>query len=63
MASMKAALVRKVPVLLDYTYYHFTRCKIVVLMVLIIEVCEVIRLLHKHLKSENPLIFHNFLCF
>ena len=43
--------------------YHYTHCKILVLMVLIIEACEVIRLLHKRLKSENPSGFYPFPCF
>ena len=57
MVSTKTALVREALTLQDYTYYHYTHCKIPVLMVLIIEVREVIRLLHKCLKRENRLVF------
>ena len=63
MVSTKTALVREALALQDYTYYHYTHCKIPVLMVLIIEACEAIRLLHKPLKRENPSIFYPFLCF
>ena len=58
MATIKAALVRKALVLLDYTYYHFTQCKTRVLMVLIIK-AE----FQKYLKSQNTLIFYPFSCF
>ena len=57
MVSTKTALVREALTLQDYTYYHYTHCKIPVLMVLIIEVREAIRLLHKCLKRENRLVF------
>ena len=53
MASIKATLVREALVLQDYTYGHFTHCKIPILTVLIIEACEVTRFLHDHLKTEN----------
>ena len=39
------------------TLYHFTHCKILVLMIVIIGLCEVIRIYQKHLKSGNPLTF------
>ena len=52
MVSIKTALVREALVLQDYTYYHYTHRKIPVSMVLIIEACEEIRLLHDHLKRE-----------
>ena len=63
MVSIKIALVREVLALQDYTYYHYTHRKIPVLMVLIIEACEAIRLLHKRLKRKNPSVFYPFPCF
>ena len=60
MVSTKTALVREALALQDYTYYHYTHRKILVLIVLIIEACEAIRLLHKHLKRENPSVFYPF---
>ena len=61
MVSTKTALVREVLALQDYTYYHYTHRKILVLMVIIFEACEAIRLLHKRLKRENLLSFSVFL--
>ena len=55
MVSTKTALVREALALQDYTYYHGILT--VKLMVLIIEVCEAICLLHKRLKRENPSVF------
>ena len=43
-------------------YYHYTHRKISVLMVLIIEACEAIRLLHNCLKSEFSILFRDFDC-
>ena len=57
MVSTKTALVKEALALQDYTYYHYTHHKIPVLMVLIIEAYEVIRLLHNRLKHENPSVF------
>ena len=51
MVSIKTALVREALALQDNTYHYYTHCKIPVLMDLIIEVCEVIRFLHKRLKK------------
>ena len=62
MVSIKTALVREALVLKDYTYYHYTHRKIPVLMVLIIEACEVIRLLHDDLKREFSILFREFDC-
>ena len=62
MVSIKTALVRETLVLQDYTYYHYTHCKIPVLMVLIIEVCEAIRLLHDRLKRKFSILFREFDC-
>ena len=48
-----------------YDKYHFTHSKIPVLMVLIIEACDVIQLLHERLKSEIlsfSIIFRVFNC-
>ena len=63
MVPTKTALVREALVLQDYTYYHYTHRKILVLMVLIIEACEAIRLPHKRLKRENPSVFYPFSVF
>ena len=63
MVSTKTALVREALALQDYTYYHYTHRKIPVLMVLIIEACEAIRLLHKCLKRKNPSVFYPFRVF
>ena len=60
MVSIKTALVREALVLQDYTYYHYTHRKIPVLMILIIEACEAIRLLHDRLKREFSIIFYPF---
>ena len=62
MVSIKTALVRETLALQGYTYCHYAHRKIPVLMVLIIEACEVICLLHKRLKSENT-VFYPFPCF
>ena len=61
MVSIKTALVKEALVLQDYTYYHYTHCKIPVLMVLIIEACEAIRL-HDRLKREFSILFCEFHC-
>ena len=60
MVSIKTALVKEALVLQDYTYYHYTHRKIPGLMVLIIEVCEAIRLLHDRLKREFSILFVSF---
>ena len=62
MVSIKTALVKEALVLQDYTYYHYTHRKIAVLMVLIIEACEAIRLLHDRLKHEFSILFCEFDC-
>ena len=62
MVSIKSAIVREVLELQDYTYYHYTHRKIPVLMVLIIEACEAIRLLHDRLKHEFSILFREFDC-
>ena len=60
MISIKTALVREALVLQDYTYYHYTHRKIPVLMILIIEACEAIRLLYNRLKREFSILFREF---
>ena len=60
MVSIKTALVKEALMLQDYTCYHYTHRKIPVLMVLIIEACEVIRLLHDCLKREFSILFREF---
>ena len=62
MVSIKTALVREALELQGYTYYHYTHRKIPVLMVLIIEACEAICLLHDRLKREFSILFHEFHC-
>ena len=65
MVFTKTALVREALAIQDYTYYHYTHRKIPVLMVLIIEACEAIRLLCKRLKRKNPsisILFRVFDC-
>ena len=58
MVSTKTALVKEALALQDYTYYHYTHRKILVLMVLIFEACEAIRLLHKRLTRKNLVLEH-----
>ena len=60
MVFIRTALVREALVLQNYAYYHYTHHKISVLMVLIIEACEAIRLLHYRLKCEFSIFFHEF---
>ena len=64
MVSIKTALVRealeKVHNIKKCYKNRFTQCKILVLMVLIIEACKVIHLLQNHLKNRNPFLFHVF---
>ena len=62
MVSIKTVLVREALALQDNTYYHYTHCKIPVLMDLIIEVCEVICFLHKRLKKVKILQFSILFC-
>ena len=62
MVSIKTALVREALALQDYTYHHYAHRKIPVLMVLIIEACEAIRLLHDRLKREFAILFREFDC-